>query len=270
MVRAAGRTDTVTKGFTMVRRTTRNDKPDTQPADGLRLRQRMSRTSIPRSNSSPEPSGKSPAAENLAGLSADQLLQAALAGSEPAFDELSERHRVRLYRLAKRILRNKSVFRTEHVEHVVDATLDLAKAIFPWRYEHQSAIGYRRWLNRLMANQVRDRLKYVFAGLRDERHERSTGTDDEDGGLAPLVELLAGPIDAPVDIVIEKEAREEMHQRLLRIFHALQPVEQMLFALFYFVGFSWAEIAELLHLRSPEAARMAKSRALEKLKKNLR
>ncbi len=250
----------------MVRRTTRHDKPDPQSKKNLRTHHRRAAQSRSRRDKAATSAGTGA----CSGPSPDQLLNEAIGGNEAAFDQLSLHHSPRLSRLARRILKDKGVCRTEHTEHVVNATLDLAKAIFPWRYQHESATGFRRWLNRLLSNQIRDRIKYVFARCRDERRERSTGGIDQDGNPSPLTQLLVSRIDAPDTIALQAEMRDAMHQRLLRVFHALRPDEQLLFALFYFVGFSWAEIAELLHLPSPEAARMAKSRALDRLKRNLR
>lgn len=159
-----------------------------------------------------------------------ELLSAHLAGDRYAFEELFQRHRAQLYRLARR--------RSPTVEDARDAVQDAMLSA------HRAAGSFRNdapvsgWLHRIVLNACRDRLRH--------------------SAIRPTVPLTAECFAAAADPTGQLDTALVLRQALMRL-----PAEQREAVLaVHLYGYSVSDAAALLHVAEGTIkSRCARARA---------
>lgn len=163
------------------------------------------------------------------------LLAAAAAGDLGAFDSLVRRHTPRMYRVAVRILDN----RTDAEDVVQDAWISAWRALRGFRGQAEPAT----WLYRVVTNAANAQLR---------RRRRAVSLDAElTNGM-----IVVDEADRPDTAALRDEQSAEVHRAIA----ALDPSQRIPLVLREFEGLSYEEVAAVLQI-SPQAVRSRVHRA---------
>jgi RNA polymerase sigma-70 factor (ECF subfamily) len=165
-------------------------------------------------------------------LADEQLVRQAQADDTRAFDELVNRYRDRVYRLAFRILR--------HEEDAAEALQDAFLSAFRGIKKFKAESTFSTWLYRVATNAALMRYRRRREPHLSLEQSQSSNPDAEplevpDWSAQPLEELL------------DQETREVMEAGMARLPEDLRTV----FALRDIEGMSNAEVAEVLEISVP-------------------
>lgn len=156
----------------------------------------------------------------------DALVAAAGAGDESAFEQLFERHRRRVARIAGRFFSQR-----EQIEEIIQDSF--TKAYFALNTYHGThEASFRAWLTQIAVNTCYDQLRRAR-----RRPEQSAGdfTDSE-------MHEFAGHLRAPASDVERALISRDLAAKLLA---RLSPEDRLVLTLLDVEGFSVAEIAEM-------------------------
>lgn len=181
--------------------------------------------------------------ENLDVQSTLELLGDAKSGSSRAIALLYERYRPPLQRWARGRLPRWARDLTDTDDLVQDTLLKTLHRLNDFEYERTGA--FLSYLRQGVMNRVRDEIRRVA------RHPPATET----------ASALHAHDPSPVEELIGKETLERFEAALA----ALKPADQEAAIARIELGLDYAQIAQLLGKPSPDAARMAVSRALVRL-----
>lgn len=156
----------------------------------------------------------------------DALVAASGAGDEGAFEQLFERHRRRVARIAGRFFSQR-----EQIEEIVQHSFTKAYfALNTYRGTHEAS--FRAWLTRIAVNSCYDQLRRAR-----RRPEQSVG-DFSDREMHEF----AGQLRARSSDVESALVSRDLAQKLLA---RLSPEDRLVLTLLDVEGFSVAEIAEM-------------------------
>ncbi len=173
-----------------------------------------------------------------------QLLRRARAGDRDALDQLFARHLPRLKRWAHGRLPRRGRDRGDTTDVVHDAAMNVFERLDRFEPRHRGAL--QAYLRQAVLNRIRDEHRRVMR--RPEAVE-----------LAP--ELADGSTPSPLDEAIGAETAARYRQALA----SLRPDDQQAVVARIEMGYSYEQVALLLDKPSPDAARVAVSRALVRL-----
>jgi RNA polymerase sigma-70 factor (ECF subfamily) len=193
------------------------------------------------------PEGGNPAPGSGAGQpgleTSVELLRRAQAGDRQALDRLCARHLPRLQRWAHGRLPHWARDLLDSDDIVQDTLLRTVRTMKRFEIRHDGALT--AYLRQAVQNRIRDELRRVA------RRPGHVGGDREEADRGP----------SPLERYIGREALERYEQALQR----LRPEEREAIVLRVELGYSYQELATALDKPSPDAARMATSRALVRL-----
>ncbi len=173
-----------------------------------------------------------------------QLLRRARAGDRDALDQLFARHLPRLKRWAHGRLPRRSRDRGDTTDVVHDAAMNVFERLDRFEPRHRGAL--QAYLRQAVLNRIRDEHRRVMR--RPEAVE-----------LAP--DLADDRIASPIDEAIGAETAARYRQALA----SLRPHDAQAVVARIEMGYSYEQVALLLDKPSPDAARVAVSRALVRL-----
>jgi RNA polymerase sigma-70 factor, ECF subfamily len=154
----------------------------------------------------------------------DELVAAAGAGDEAAFEQLFERHRRQVARIAGRFFSQR-----EQVEEIIQDSF--TKVYFALNTYHGThAASFRAWLTQIAVNSCYDQLRRAR-----RRPEQALGEIEEREAHEFAAQLRSGPIDVESALV----SRDLAAKLLAR----LSPDDRLVLTLLDVEGFSVAEIA---------------------------
>ena len=188
-----------------------------------------------------------------------QLVRKAQSGDESALNDLLERYRDRLKRIARIRLSaelQKTVDASDILQDVMLVAFRRLKS-----FEPRDDASLIHWLSRILENQIRDRVKYARAQKRDVRRQLSLDVDtspEGSGGLA--MHLFDSAASSPSDAAQRAELAA-IHDGFVE---ELAPDQREVILLRDYAGGSWEFVGEHLG-RSPEAARELHRRATVRL-----
>jgi len=194
-----------------------------------------------------EDSGPSTARLARSGESSWWLLERAKAGDGAALGLLYERYLPPLQRWARGRLPRWARAGADTDDLVQDALLNSLRGLAAFNPRHSGA--FQAYLRQGILNRLRDEIRRV---KRRPQHQ-----DDLDDAVAP------GP--SPVDEAIGREAMERYEAALERI----KPEDREAILGRVELGFTYEQLAAHLGKPSPDAARMAVSRALLRLAREM-
>jgi RNA polymerase sigma factor, sigma-70 family len=176
-------------------------------------------------------------------LGTGELLRRAKAGDPEALNRLMARYRPRLIRWAAgRLPANaRSLFDTGDL--VQETLLRAIQALDGIEIEEPGR--FQAYVRTAVLNRVRDQVRWA---------RKRPGTDD-------AIEDVEDPTPSPLDRAIEADVLE----RYERSMEQLPDVQRLLVHLRLELRYSYEEIAAIVERSSPDAARMAVSRAIRKL-----
>lgn len=167
---------------------------------------------------------------SLAALSDHALVQHALEGDQPAFEELVRRYYGLLFHTSYRYLKEYDL--------VCDVLQHVFLQLFLSLSQLHAGKSLRGWLLQVARNRCVDEL----------RHRRllffSELATDEDGEDTLMIFSLPDGDPLPEEVV----ERDDLQQRLLRAIDALPPIYRSVVQLRYVAQLSFAEIAQQLNL----------------------
>ena len=156
----------------------------------------------------------------------DALVAAAGAGDETAFEQLFERHRRQVARIAGRFFSQR-----EQIEEIIQDSF--TKAYFALgSYHGTHAASFRAWLTQIAVNSCYDQLRRAR-----RRPEQPLGDISESESRELAAQLRARSSDIESALVSRDLA--------LKLLARLSPDDRMVLTLLDVEGFSVAEIAEL-------------------------
>jgi len=156
----------------------------------------------------------------------DALVAAAGAGDEEAFEQLFERHRRQVARIAGRFFPQR-----EQIEEIIQDSF--TKAYFALgSYHGTHASSFKAWLTQIAVNSCYDQLRRSR-----RRPEQSFGDISEKEGYEVTAQLRAARSDVESALVSRDLA--------VKLLARLSPDDRMVLTLLDVEGFSVAEIAEL-------------------------
>jgi RNA polymerase sigma-70 factor (ECF subfamily) len=156
----------------------------------------------------------------------DALVAAAGTGDEGAFEQLFERHRRQVARIAGRFFPQR-----EQIEEIIQDSF--TKAYFALgSYHGTHAASFKAWLTQIAVNSCYDQLRRVR-----RRPEQSFGDISETEGREVTTQLRAARSDIETALVSRDLA--------VKLLARLSPDDRMVLTLLDVEGFSVAEIAEL-------------------------
>jgi len=156
----------------------------------------------------------------------DALVAAAGAGDETAFEQLFERHRRQVARIAGRFFSQR-----EQIEEIIQDSF--TKAYFALgSYHGTHAASFRAWLTQIAVNSCYDQLRRAR-----RRAEQPLGDISESESRELAAQLRARSSDIESALVSRDLA--------LKLLARLSPDDRMVLTLLDVEGFSVAEIAEL-------------------------
>jgi len=164
--------------------------------------------------------------DSLAESTDDVLVAAAATGDESAFEQLFERHRRQVARIASRFFAQR-----EQIEEIIQDSF--TKAYFALNTYHGThAASFKAWLAQISVNCCYDH-------LRRARRRPEQGMDDlEDGGSQEFAAWLRSH---PADVETRLVSRDLANKLLAR----LSAEDRLVLTLLDVEGFSVAEIAEI-------------------------
>lgn len=182
-------------------------------------------------------------------LSTNVLLALARDGDERAFRQLYERYLARLRQWAHGRLsdRARDVLDTDVLSHQVLTNVFLQ--IPALRLEHERCFK-----------------AYVSQALRNAVISANRGTGPDRVDVESLAETLADSDPTPLERVIYRDTE----RALIRAFNQLDPRYQRVIVLRRVEGRSHRQVAEAMDFSTEDAARVACSRAYERLQENMR
>jgi len=158
----------------------------------------------------------------------DALVAAAGEGNEAAFEQLFERHRRQVARIAGRFFPQR-----EQIEEIIqDSFTKVYLALGSYHGTH--AASFRAWLTQIVVNSCYDQLRRVR-----RRPEQSLGELEESEGH----ELAAQVRSAGSDVESALVSRDLAVKLLARV----SPEDRLVLTLLDVEGFSVAEIAEMMN-----------------------
>ncbi len=162
----------------------------------------------------------------LAECTDDELVAAAGAGDEAGFEQLFERHRRKVARIAGRFFSQR-----EQIEEIVQDTF--TKAYFALNTYHGThEASFRAWLTQIAVNSCYDQLR------RARRRPEQAAADFTDSQMHEF----AGRLRAESPDVERALVSRDLAQKLLE---RLSPEDRLVLTLLDVEGFSVAEIAEM-------------------------
>jgi RNA polymerase sigma-70 factor, ECF subfamily len=176
-----------------------------------------------------------------------RLLRRARQGDEQALDQLLGRNIPRLMRWASGRLPRWARTLADTADLVQESVVHSVRHIARFEPRHERALEI--YLRRAVMNRIRDECR------RAARRGAGQSLDD------PGAEALADAGASPLETLIGREAAERYEAAL----HRLRTVEQQAIVARVELGYSYEQIALLLHKPSPDAARVAVTRALLRL-----
>ena len=181
----------------------------------------------------------------------DALVAAIAAGDETAFEQLFERHRRHIARVAGRFFAQR-----EQMEEIIQDSF--TKAYFALgTYHGTHAASFKAWLTQIAVNSCYDRLRRAR-----RRPEQSLDTSDNEGQQF-ATQLRA--LDAASDVERNAVSRDLAIKLLAR----LSPDDRVVLTLLDVEGFSVAEIAQMTNW-SVSKVKVRAHRARAHLRKVLR
>ncbi|QDU69888.1 RNA polymerase sigma factor [Engelhardtia mirabilis] len=186
------------------------------------------------------------------------LVREAQADRGDALAQLVERHYAAVLAMVRRRL-GPQLRRFHESGDVVQEALVQAVRTFD-RYDLEDEDAFLRWISTVVENRIRDLAKFHQAQRRGSGAERRLGSIDVGGAIQPAQDSAAGPATrAELDDRDERvrAALERLDERSRRLVEARTE------------GRAWTAIAGDLGYPSDAAARMAYSRALIALTRNL-
>jgi RNA polymerase sigma-70 factor (ECF subfamily) len=172
-----------------------------------------------------------------------ELVARAQAGESGALDQLLGRYLPRLRAWATRRVPAWARDGMDTADLVQDTVLHTYKRIPGFEPQRDGALlGY---LRRALVNRIRDQFRAAA------RHP----------GRVPLEDRHAGTGASPLSRVIDQEDRERYRRALIR----LKPADRKAIVARLELGYSYEQLALVLMKPTPEAARLAVRRALERL-----
>lgn len=172
-----------------------------------------------------------------------ELLARAHAGDHAALEQLFARYLPRLQRWARGRLPQWARDGTDTQDLVQETLLQTFKQIE--RFEPRREGAFQAYLRQAVMNRIRDELR--------KRGRRPQATD--------LDETLPGKEPSPLAAAIGTETFERYEAAMAR----LRPIEREAIVARVEMDCTWEEVAMMLDLASPDAARKAAQRALVKL-----
>jgi RNA polymerase sigma-70 factor (ECF subfamily) len=156
----------------------------------------------------------------------DALVAAAGAGDEAAFEQLFERHRRQVARIAGRFFSQR-----EQIEEIIQDSF--TKVYFALKSYHGThAASFRAWLTQIAVNSCYDQLRRAR-----RRPEQALGEFNEGESHELAMQLRAASLDVESALV--------SHDLAVKLLARLSPDDRMVLTLLDIEGFSVAEIAEL-------------------------
>jgi RNA polymerase sigma-70 factor, ECF subfamily len=158
----------------------------------------------------------------------DALVAAAGAGDEAAFEQLFERHRRQVARVAGRFFPQR-----EQIEEIIQDSF--TKVYFALgTYHGTHAASFKAWLTQIVVNSCYDQLRRVR-----RRPEQALSEFEENEGQEFTAHLRSGRRDVETALV----SRDLAEKLLARI----SPEDRVVLTLLDVEGFSVAEIAEMMN-----------------------
>jgi RNA polymerase sigma-70 factor (subfamily 1) len=186
------------------------------------------------------------------------LVEAAQAGDRTSLEKLFERYLPRVRRIVA-MRTGRRLRQSEDVEDIVQETLlEVLQGID--RFESRSEGSFRNWLARCVEHRIID------AARRQASKKRGGGAERRFGDFASddlHASIFAGREPAPSAILRGRELGERLEEAIL----ALPEHHREIIILRALCDMSYAEIARTMGFAEETNARMAFSRALEKLRK---
>jgi len=156
----------------------------------------------------------------------DALVSAAAAGDEGAFEQLFERHRRQVARIASRFFAQR-----EQIEEIIQDSF--TKAYFALNTYHGThAASFKAWLAQIAVNCCYDQLRRAR-----RRPEQGFGDIEETEAQQFAAQLRAAPKDVETELVSRDLA--------VKLLSRLSADDRLVLTLLDVEGFSVAEIAEL-------------------------
>ena len=196
---------------------------------------------------------------------AEQLIEAARAGSEQALGQLLQLYNNYLSLLARTQIDPKLRARVSPSDVVQETHLE-AHRDFP-QFTGQCEREFLGWLRQIMVHNLARLIeRHVLAGKRDIRREVSLSHMGKaiERSTARLESILAGREESPSNAAVKKERAVELADRLAELPENYRHV----LVLRHLEGLPFKEIAEKLD-RSEGATRMLWLRAIDRLKSNM-
>ena len=181
----------------------------------------------------------------------DALVAAIAAGDETAFEQLFERHRRHVARVAGRFFAQR-----EQIEEIIQDSFTKAYFALP-KYHGTHAASFKAWLTQIAINSCYDQLR------RARRRPEQTLDISDNEGHQFATQLRA--VDAGSDVERTVMSRDLAAKLLAR----LSPDDRMVLTLLDVQGFSVAEIAEMTNW-SVSKVKVRAHRARAHLRKVLR
>lgn len=158
----------------------------------------------------------------------DALVAAAGAGDEAAFEQLFERHRRQVARIASRFFPQR-----EQIEDIIqDSFTKIYLALGTYHGTHDAS--FRAWLTQIAVNSCYDQLRRVR-----RRPEHALGELEQSEGKQLAAQIRAAGSDVESALV----SRDLAVKLLARV----SPEDRMVLTLLDVEGFSVAEIAEMMN-----------------------
>lgn len=172
-----------------------------------------------------------------------ELLARARAGDPAALNQLFEQHVPRLKRWASGRLPGFARDLTETSDLVQDTVIGTMRRLHAFEPRRPGALD--AYLRQAVINKVRQQIRRV--ARRPVLQE--IGPELPDGGASPLAAAIG----------------DEVQHRYERALQRLEPLDRLAVITRVELGMSYADVADVLHKPSPDAARMTVARALVRL-----
>lgn len=153
----------------------------------------------------------------------NQLIDAVLSGSAPAWETLVRRHETRVYNLGLRLLYNP--------DDALDLTQEVFLGVYRNLYRFRRQSQFSTWLFRIVHNKAIDLIRRRQAG------------PDIDTGFEDLPEPAEQP-DGPQELYLQSEA----NARVARLLSRLTPAQRVIVEMKVFQTMTFEEIAALQNI----------------------
>jgi len=193
-----------------------------------------------------------------------ELVRQAQDGDEAALNRLIQRYYERVRRVVRLRMGAKLRLRVESGD-IVQQAFAVAVRKFD-RFEMRSEASLINWLSKLAERKITDEVDKLNADKRAIDKEVPLDSGTGDGGTSDFDRQIADTATGPVG----KLMRSEDQELLERCIRGLDEQYRRLIELRDYIGYSWAEIAELTGRPSEAAARMMHATATMELAKLVR